>query len=77
MSLTKGLPAYTTHGVEITYYPHDSIDRLNWFNLAACARQRMTEYAANQDRWAGERCSFYSALQAMHIEDVPADAELL
>jgi len=41
---------------------------LSWFNIANCARKRMTEYCHDINRWRGERRTFYSSLQAMNID---------
>ena len=49
---------------EPTYY----LSTLAWFNIAKCARARMTEHCHNMTRWRGERHSFYSAIQAMDAD---------
>ena len=53
---------------EMEYEPKAYIGTLDWFNIARCARERMTEHCHNMDRWRGERRSFYSSLQAMDID---------
>ena len=52
------------------YEPKDYMGTLDWFNIARCARERMSEYVTDVIRWKGERRSFYSTLQMMHTEDV-------
>lgn len=64
-------PVYRTNGTfEIEYEPKNYLGVLDRFNLAKCARQRMTEYAVDVIRWKGERRSFYSTLQAMNVDMV-------
>ena len=50
---------------EIEYEPMYYLSSLGWFNIAKCARARMTEHCHNLTRWQGERRSFYSSIQAM------------
>ena len=65
-------PAYTYIGTsdsfEMEYEPKAYITTLDWFNIARCARLRMTEHCHNMNRWRGERRTFYSSLQAMNID---------
>ena len=65
-------PKYTHIGTydsfEIEYIPTDYLGSLAWFNIAWCARKRMTEHCHDINRWRGERRSFYSSLQAMDID---------
>ena len=64
-------PVYLADGTfEIEYEPKNYFSVLDRFNLAKCARQRMTEYATDMIRWKGERRSFYSALQSMNVDGV-------
>ena len=67
---STALPCYTSYGMELSYEPSYSVTNLDWFNLARCARARMTEYAGDIHRWRGERRSFYSSLQAMDVDGV-------
>lgn len=53
---------------EIEYEPKSYIGTLDWFNIAKCARSRMTEHCHNMIRWRGERRTFYSSLQAMDVD---------
>jgi hypothetical protein len=64
------LPSYTVCDMELSYEPSYSLTALSWFNLARCARARMTEYSSDIHRWRGERRSFYSSLQAMDVDGV-------
>ena len=56
------------HSLEIEYEPKDYLGIFDWFNIATCARARMTEHCHNMTRWRGERRSFYSSIQAMDID---------
>jgi len=56
--------------VEVEYEPKDYISRLDQFNLAQCARQRMTENANDINRWRGERRSFYTAIDMMEVDEI-------
>lgn len=38
---------------------------LDWFHLAECARERMSQYSQDVPRWRGERRAFYSSLAKM------------
>ena len=52
---------YTTLGpVEVDYTPRDSVSNLCAFDIARCARDRMIDNVLDNDRWKGERKSFYS-----------------
>jgi hypothetical protein len=59
---------------EIEYEPMYYLSSLGWFNIAKCARARMTEHCHNLTRWQGERRSFYSSIQAM---DADTDEEYM
>jgi hypothetical protein len=62
---------YTADGLyEIEYEPKGYLTTLDRFNLAQCARARMTENVCDIHRWRGERRSFYSAVQMMHADSV-------
>jgi hypothetical protein len=50
------------------YEPKGYLGTLDWFNIAKCARSRMTEHCHNMTRWRGERRSFYSSIQAMDVD---------
>ena len=50
------------------YEPKGYLGTLDWFNIAECARARMTEHCHNMTRWRGERRSFYSSIQAMDVD---------
>ena len=50
------------------YYRKDYLSTFDWFNIAKCARERMTESCNNMTRWRGERRSFYSSIQAMDAD---------
>jgi hypothetical protein len=52
----------------IEYEPKDYLGIFDWFNIATCARARMTEHCHNMTRWRGERRSFYSSIQAMDVD---------
>jgi len=68
--MTTTSPTYTSYGYDVSYEPMHRIKRLGWFNIAKCARERMTETCHDRDRWRGERRSFYTALQRMEIDKV-------
>ena len=53
---------------EMEYEPKGYLGTLDWFNIAKCARARMTEHCHNIPRWRGERRSFYSSIQAMDAD---------
>jgi len=59
---------YTYCGFEMEYEPSYYISTLGWFNIASCARKRMTEHCHDMNRWRGERRTFYSSLQAMDVD---------
>jgi hypothetical protein len=59
---------YTIGGYEYDYEPKAYVGTLDRFNLARCARERMTEYCGDINRWRGERRSFYSAIQSMDAD---------
>jgi hypothetical protein len=65
---TTTLPSHTSYGFEMSYVPSYCLTTLDWFNIARCARERMTEYSTDIIRWRGERRSFYSSLQNMDID---------
>jgi hypothetical protein len=59
---------FTVDTHEYDYEPKNYIGTLDWFNLARCARERMTENCHNMNRWRGERRSFYTSIQAMDAD---------
>lgn len=61
-------PTYKSYGYDIEYEPMYHMSTLAWFNIARCARLRMTEHCHDIYRWRGERRTFYSALQAMNVD---------
>ena len=65
--MTTSLPTYTSYGYDIEYEPRWSLYTLDWFNVAKCARERMTEYCHDVNRWRGERRSFYSSITKMNV----------
>jgi hypothetical protein len=52
---------------EMEYEPKNYIGSLDWFNIAQCARKRMTENCHDINRWRGERRSFYSSITKMNV----------
>lgn len=66
----EGLPAFNDQGIVVFYEPSYSVGRLDWFNIARCARERMSAKAGYTERWQGERRTFYSALLMMQVDDV-------
>jgi hypothetical protein len=62
------LPCYTVYDLECEYEPAASVTTLSWFNIARCARERMTAHCGDIHRWRGERRSFYSSIQAMDAD---------
>lgn len=50
------------------YEPKAYLGALDWFNIARCARERMTERCMNVHDWRGERRSFYVALQKVDAD---------
>ena len=58
----------TYDSFEMEYIPTNYLGSLAWFNIAQCARERMTEHCHDMNRWRGERISFYSSLRAMHVD---------
>jgi hypothetical protein len=60
--------SYSIDGHEYDYEPKNYMGALDWFNIARCARERMTENCHNINRWRGERRSFYSSIQAMDAD---------
>ena len=65
-------PTYSIVGTfsvaEIGYEPKDYIGTLDWFNIAKCARERMTENCGEMTRWRGERRSFYTSIMKMDAD---------
>lgn len=61
-------PSYTCYGTTIEYEPKFTLISLDWFNIAKCARDRMTEYCHDIHRWRGERRSFYSSITKMEAD---------
>ena len=72
--MTTTSPTYSSYGYDVSYEPMCRVTTLMWFNIAKCARERMTETCHDIDRWRGERRSFYTALQRMEIDEVNYDA---
>ena len=68
--MTTTSPTYTSYGYDVSYEPMYRVTTLMWFNIAKCARERMTETCHDTDRWHGERRSFYTALHRMEIDKV-------
>lgn len=66
----ENLPKTTQYGMEIEYEPKWGVTGLDWFQIAQCARARMTDRANNIEQWRGERRSFYTALRFMKVEEV-------
>ena len=62
--------AFTAYNQSISYEPKDYIGTLDWFNIAQCARQRMSETSPDLITWSGNRRSFYTALQMMDVHNV-------
>ena len=62
-------PAFTTYSTEIAYIPPNHLSTLGRFNIAQCARARMTEYVSNESRWKRERIGFYTSLQMMRVDE--------
>ena len=64
------LPTYISHGVEIQYEPADNLCSLRRYNIAQCARHRMSDahHFGTPDEsfqlWKRERISFWSTLRA-------------
>lgn len=64
-------PSYLELGTfEVEYEPNYSVTGLSWFNIAQCARKRMTERCGNIHQWRGERRSFYTALRMMEVDEI-------
>lgn len=59
---------YTVEGYEYDYEPKTYISTLDWFNIAKCARERMTENCGEITRWRGERRSFYTSIVMMDAD---------
>ena len=58
-----------TYGsTELDYEPKDYVGTLDWFNIARCARERMSARCGNIHEWRGERRSFYTAIQMMDAD---------
>ena len=55
-------PAFKCHNTEITYTVY-RMHTDSWFNIANCARKRMTEYLDDSDRFADEFKSYSVALK--------------
>ena len=62
------LPTYISHGVEIQYEPAANLCSLRRYNIAQCARRRMSNahHLGAPDEsfelWKRERISFWSTL---------------
>jgi hypothetical protein len=59
---------YTHSGHEYDYEPKNYMGTLDWFNIAKCARERMTENCHVMTRWRGERRSFYTSIVKMDAD---------
>lgn len=59
---------YTYDNYEYDYEPKAYVTTLDWFNIARCARERMTENCTNINRWRGERRSFYTSIMKMDAD---------
>ena len=55
-------------GLMYDYEPKNYIGTLDWFNIARCARERMTERCMDMHAWRRERRSFYSAIRMMDAD---------
>jgi hypothetical protein len=62
--------AFTAYNHEFDYEPKYEIGTLDWFNIATCARKRMSETSPDLHVWRGNRRSFYTALQKMDAHNV-------
>jgi hypothetical protein len=60
--------SYTVAGTEIDYEPAWYVSTLDWFNIAKCARERMSERCGNIHEWRGERRSFYTSIVKMDAD---------
>jgi hypothetical protein len=66
--MMTSLPSYTcNYYYTVEYEPKYNVTTLDWFNIARCARERMTEYCLDTTRWRGERRSFYSSISKMDV----------
>jgi hypothetical protein len=68
MSNTRYVYAAAHNAIELDYEPKDHIGTLDWFNIARCARERMSARCGNIHEWRGERRSFYTAIQLMDAD---------
>ena len=55
-------PAFKCHNAEINYTVY-TLHTDGWFNIANCARKRMTECLDDRDRFADEFKSYSTALK--------------
>ena len=62
--------AFTAYNHEIGYEPKYYMGTLDWFNIAQCARKRMSETSPDLHSWRGNRRAFYTALQMMDVHNV-------
>ncbi len=62
-------PTFIAYSTEITYVAPDYLGTLGRFNIAQCARARMTEYVSKEPRWKRERIGFYTSLQRMRVDE--------
>jgi hypothetical protein len=62
--------AFTAYNQEIDFEPKNYMGTLDWFNIAQCARKRMSETSPYLHTWRGNRRSFYTALQMMDVHNV-------
>lgn len=59
---TLSTPTFKCHDIEITYTVY-TLHTDGWFNIANCARKRMTECLDDRDRFAGDFKSYSIALK--------------
>jgi hypothetical protein len=59
---------YTEEYGTYDYEPKGYLGALDWFNIARCARERMTERCLDMHAWRGERRSFYIAIRMMDAD---------
>ena len=59
---------YTAEYGTYDYEPKAYLGALDWFNIARCARERMTARCMDMHAWRGERRSFYVAIRMMDAD---------
>ena len=74
MKENTAMPAATPTYIDVDgcayeYEPNWGVTTLGWFNIAQCARKRMTD-TDNIHQWRGNRRSFYNALRMMQVDEV-------